>query len=163
MLTRYMPLLNEPWRSNVVLYHFALHIHPKMRRYFPRQRDETFAVRSAMLRDEEVVGSAGRRTERPPRRGDVDASASLSISKEQADWIVFYVQMVLLREVVPTGSRCRPEKWSGHQRAGGCRALGPSVAKLPRSPCKLQYRKTMGLFPRAEVLTTTASGGTIST
>jgi len=32
------------------LYHFALQIHPKMRRYFPRRRDETFAGRS-----EEVV------------------------------------------------------------------------------------------------------------
>ena len=35
-------------------YHFALWIQPKMRRYFPRRRDETFAGRS-----EEVVASAG--------------------------------------------------------------------------------------------------------
>ena len=33
-----------------MLYHFALQIDPKMRRYFPRRRDETFAGRS-----EEVV------------------------------------------------------------------------------------------------------------
>jgi len=33
-----------------VQYHFALQIRPKMRRYFPRRRDETFAGRS-----EEVV------------------------------------------------------------------------------------------------------------
>ena len=32
------------------LYHFALQIRPKMRRYFPRRRDKTFAGRS-----EEVV------------------------------------------------------------------------------------------------------------
>gem|GEM_PF-3776765 len=29
-----------------LLYHFALQIDPKMRRYFPRRRDETFAGRS---------------------------------------------------------------------------------------------------------------------
>jgi len=44
-------------------YHFAVRIRPKMRRYFPRQRDETFAGRS-----EEVVASAGRRTVMPPRK-----------------------------------------------------------------------------------------------
>jgi len=38
-----------------------------MRRYFPRQRDATFAERSAMLRDEEVVAAAG--LLRPPFGG----------------------------------------------------------------------------------------------
>ena len=53
-----------------------------MRRYFPRQRDGTFAGRS-----EEVVASAGRRTGRPTRRSNADASASLSTSKEQAETV----------------------------------------------------------------------------
>jgi len=38
-----------------------------MRRYFPRQRDATFAERSAILRDEEVVASSG--LLRPPFGG----------------------------------------------------------------------------------------------
>jgi len=49
------------------LYHFALQIHPKMRGYFPRRRDETFAGRS-----EEVVASAGRRMGRPTRRSNAE-------------------------------------------------------------------------------------------
>jgi len=53
------------------LYHFSLQIQPKMRRYFPRQRDGTFAGRTG-----DGYAFAGRLTGRPHRRGDADASAS---------------------------------------------------------------------------------------
>jgi len=69
------------------LYHFALQIHPKMRRYFSRQRDETFAGRPDTYRDEEVVASAGRRTGRPPRRSNAE--------KEQVDRVDLYCELVL--------------------------------------------------------------------
>ena len=50
---------------------FSLQIQPKMRRYFPRQRDGTFAGRTG-----DGYAFAGRLTGRPHRRGDADASAS---------------------------------------------------------------------------------------
>jgi len=53
--------------SSKTLYHFAVQIRPKMPRYFPRQRDETYAERSG-----EVVASAGRRTGQPPRRSNAE-------------------------------------------------------------------------------------------
>ena len=71
-----MPFITSHFRDNTI----SQQIHPKMRRYFPRRRDETYAGRS-----EEAVASAGWRTGRPPRGSKVDASASLSTSKEQAE------------------------------------------------------------------------------
>jgi len=69
--------------QNFALYHFALQIRPKMRRYFPRRRDETFAGRS-----EEVVASAGRRTGRPPRRSNAEKASSSRPFGEQAGTVL---------------------------------------------------------------------------
>jgi len=61
-----------------------------MRRYFPRQRDETFAGRS-----EEAVASAGRRTGRPHRKSNAEKASSSRPFGEQVDRVDLYCELVL--------------------------------------------------------------------
>ena len=73
----------------MVSYHFALQIHPKMRRYFPSQRKETFAGRHDTYRDE-LLGEVTRiKRLVPTQRG---ASRTCPALRDRVD---LYCELVL--------------------------------------------------------------------